>query len=150
MSDESEAGPAARGDTAALNAEWNRLRKAATVVALMTAPAFFLILWKNNGWSVLWALIGTLLSVAAFRGIVDLVVHKILPKPSLYGADREQLKRDQVARRQLWFWRRWVRLFFWLAGIFIVVTTLFDMGGFGKIVKALAPQLLVLALQLPL
>lgn len=150
MSEESEAGLGGQRDISALNAEWNRLRKAATAVALMTAPAFFLILWKTNDWSVGWALVGTLLGVAAFRGVVDLIVHKLLPKPSLYGADREQLKKDQVARRQLWFWRRWVRLFFWLGLIFVVVTTLFDMGGFGKIVSSLAPQLLVLALQLPL
>ena len=36
--------------------EWRALRRAATVVAILTAPAFFLLLWQRNEWPVFWPL----------------------------------------------------------------------------------------------
>ena len=35
---------------AALAQEWRRLTRAATAVALLTAPAFFLVLFDSNHW----------------------------------------------------------------------------------------------------
>ena len=52
------------------------------------------------------ALVGTLLGIAAFRGLIDVLAHKLIPAPSLYGAERELRSEDVVSRRRLWYWRR--------------------------------------------
>ena len=44
---------------AALAQEWRRLTRAATAVALLTAPAFFLILYDSNHLSLIVALLVT-------------------------------------------------------------------------------------------
>ena len=43
-----------------------------------------------------WALVGTLLGIAAFRGLIDVLAHKLIPAPSLYGAERELRSEDVV------------------------------------------------------
>jgi ATP-dependent Zn protease len=53
--------------------------------------------------------------VIAFRGLIDLIAHKLIPRPSLYGADREALLDDATARRRWWYWRGKYRLLMWLA-----------------------------------
>ncbi len=50
----------------ALAYEWRRLTRAATVVALLTAPAFFLVLYDSNHLS----LVASLLLTALARGAV--------------------------------------------------------------------------------
>ena len=67
--------------------EWRRLRRAATIVGLFTAPAFFIWLYSGLHWSLPVALIVTAFGVAAFRGLIDVVVRRLLPWPSMYGAD---------------------------------------------------------------
>src|SRR4051812_50124705 len=80
--------------------EWRRLRRAATIVGLFTAPAFFLWLYSGLHWSLPVALIVTAFGVAAFRGLIDVVVRRLLPWPSMYGADDELAEEDVVARRR--------------------------------------------------
>src|SRR4051812_18158566 len=80
-----------RPEQAALAREWKRLSRAATVVALLTSPAFFLVLVESNNWSIGWALLVTFFAIIAFRGLIDIITHKLVPRPSLYGADREAL-----------------------------------------------------------
>ncbi len=88
----------------ALAYEWRRLTRAATVVALLTAPAFFLILYDSDHWSVVAALIITVLAVLLFRGLIEVLARKLIPSPSLFGS--EELKaEDIVARRRYWYWR---------------------------------------------
>ncbi len=94
---------------AALAHEWRRLTRAATVVALMTAPAFFVILLDSNHLGLIPALIVTVIAVVLFRGCVEVVVRKLIPSPSLYGADPSLRQDDLVARRRYWFWRGWLR-----------------------------------------
>ena len=95
---------------AALAREWKRLSRIAMLVALMTSPALFVAL-KTGGWSTLAALLGTLVGVVAFRGLIDLIAHRMIPRPSLLGADREELLDDAMARRRVWFWRgKYLRL----------------------------------------
>jgi ATP-dependent Zn protease len=89
----------------ALAHEWRRLTRAATFVALLTAPAFFLILFDSNGLGVIPALIITVIAVVMFRGLVEVVTRKLIPSPSLYGADPSLKQEDIVARRRYWFWR---------------------------------------------
>ncbi len=89
----------------ALAHEWRRLTRAATFVALLTAPAFFVILYDSNGLGVIPALIITVIAVVMFRGLVEVVTRKLIPSPSLYGADPSLKQEDIVARRRYWFWR---------------------------------------------
>ena len=95
----------------ALARQWRGLTRAATAVAVLTSPALFLLLWRHEGWSPLWAVVGTVLGVAAFRGLVDVVFRRMIPWPSLFGSDDRKLSQeDVVARRRVWFWRGMLKL----------------------------------------
>ena len=85
--------------------EWRRLTRAATAVALLTAPAFFLILYDSDKMNVVPALIITVLAVLLFRGLVEVLSRKLLPSPSLFGADASLKAEDITARRRAWYWR---------------------------------------------
>jgi ATP-dependent Zn protease len=89
----------------ALAAEWRRLTRAATFVALLTAPAFFLILFNSNHLGLALSLIISAIAVIMFRGLVEVITRKLIPSPSLYGADASLKEQDIVARRRYWFWR---------------------------------------------
>jgi ATP-dependent Zn protease len=110
--------PANAGTRDALAGEWRRLSRAATFVAVMTSPGMMAVLVGVNDWPWGWALLTTIVAVAAFRGLIDILAHRIIPRASLYGADREALLDDAMARRRLWFWRGKYRLALWL---FVVV-----------------------------
>src|SRR5918996_298044 len=94
-----------------LSDQWRRLARAATFVAVLTSPALLLLLREQQGWSWRWAIIATVLGVAAFRGGVDLLFRRSIPWPSLFGIDSpEAREEDVVNRRRVWFWRFWARL----------------------------------------
>ncbi|HLY50100.1 MAG TPA: AAA family ATPase [Solirubrobacteraceae bacterium] len=110
-------------DATSLAGEWRRLRRAATAVALFTSPMFFVVLYDRLGLSLGLALLATVGSVIAFRGLVDVVSRRVLPWPSMYGVSRDVAEEDVVARRRTWFWRSIYRKAIFLA-IFI-----FAVGG---------------------
>jgi ATP-dependent Zn protease len=89
----------------ALAHEWRRLTKAATVVALITAPAFFLVLYQSNHLGLITSIVVTAIGVLLFRGFVEVVTRKLIPSPSLYGAEEGLRQEDIVARRRYWYWR---------------------------------------------
>ncbi len=89
----------------ALAYEWQRLTRWATVAALLTAPAFFLILFDSNHIGLIWSLIITVIAVIGFRGLVEVIARKLIPSPSLYGAEESLKQDDIVARRRYWYWR---------------------------------------------
>jgi len=89
----------------ALAHEWRGLTRAATGVALLTSPAFFLLLYDSDHASLALSLIVTALAVVVFRGLVEVVARKLIPSPSLYGADESLKQDDLVARRRYWYWR---------------------------------------------
>src|SRR5579862_5373661 len=91
-------------DRAALAREWRRLSRAATFVAVVLSPAVFVVLYSSYGWPLRYALLATIVGVIAFRGLVDVLAHKLIPRPGLFGADREDLLEDAQQRRRLWFW----------------------------------------------
>ena len=96
---------AAGGNELAL--QWRRLTRAATFVAVLTSPALFVWLHQYNGWSTLWSLVATLGIVIAFRGFVDLLFRRLIPWPSLFGADSQQLREEDImSRRRAWYWRK--------------------------------------------
>jgi ATP-dependent Zn protease len=108
--------PAFSDEARALATEWRKLARAATVVAVLTSPATFIWLHVHQGWPTGWALVVTFLSVAAFRGLVDVVAHRMIPRASLYGAEKPLLEEDVVARRRTWFWRTKWRRWTWIIG----------------------------------
>src|SRR3954452_1805809 len=136
-----------------LAGEWRKLSRAATFVAVLTGPAVFAVLVSRDGWSAGWAVIGTILAVAAFRGLIDIIAHKLIPRASLYTADREALLDDATARRRVWYWRGKYRIAIWLGAILGAIyliwgTTPSDVWhGLGSLFSN--PQVLILALQLP-
>src|SRR5690348_11225888 len=89
----------------ALAHEWRRLTRAATAVALMTAPAFFLVLYDSNHFSLLASILITALGVLLFRGFVEVLVRRMIPWPSLLNAEEGLKEDDVVARRRYWYWR---------------------------------------------
>jgi len=92
-------------EASALAHEWRRLTRAATAVALLTAPAFFLVLYDSNHLSLVAALIITVLAVLVFRGLVEVLARRLIPGPSLYAADADVKADDLMARRRYWYWR---------------------------------------------
>jgi len=108
----SGAGPTSRADSDALALAWRRLGRAATAVAVLTSPALFLTLTVVNDWPAWIALLVTLFAIAAFRGLVDIVCHRLIERPSLYNADARTKAEDVVFRRRRWYWRSRFRRFF--------------------------------------
>jgi len=94
--------------------EWRMLGRVASVVALMTAPALFALLYFAYDWSLLWGLIGTLAGIVIFRGAVDVLAHKLIPAPAIYGSESELKAQDVVSRRRVWYWRHKFKVWFWV------------------------------------
>ena len=106
----------------ALAYEWRRLTRAATFVALLTAPAFFLVLHDSNHLSLVASLLVTALAVVMFRGLVEVVVRHFIPWPSLFGTGESLREEDIVARRRHWFWlSKYRRLPYWVAALLILL-----------------------------
>src|SRR3954454_20610031 len=110
----------------ALALQWRQLTRAATFVALLTSPAFFVILYQRNGWGMIAALVVTFVAVIAFRGLIDVVARKLIPSPSLYGADKKMAEEDVIAKRRVWYWRtKYRRLTYFLVMAGMVIATIF-------------------------
>jgi ATP-dependent Zn protease len=110
-----------------LASSWRRLTRAATVVALLTAPALFVWFNQQNGWSWWVSLLATLGIVVVFRGFADLLFRRLIPWPSLFGLESQRLREeDVVARRRAWFWRFWFKIAFF---IFTAVTIVWIFRG---------------------
>src|SRR5215207_11486698 len=113
----------------ALAKEWRKLGRAATFVAVLTSPGFYLYLHHSSGWGVATSLLGTFIAVIAFRGLVDVLAHKVIPSPSIYGAEKELQQEDIVSRRRLWYWRKRWRMAVWIvvigtiAGMVVMLAT---------------------------
>jgi ATP-dependent Zn protease len=124
-----------------LAGQWRRLTWAATAVALLLSPA--LVVWFNQtqGWAWYWSILAALGAVVVFRGVVDLVFHRLIPRPSLFGLESQQLREeDVVARRRVWFWRFWLKVAI-LAAIIALPILLFANAG---VLAQVLPLLVVL------
>jgi len=94
-------------ESVALAAQLRRLARAATAVAVLTSPALFVYYWKSAHWGVGWSLVATIGSIAAFRGLVDVAIRRLIPWPTLFGTQEARLQEeDIVSRRRAWFWER--------------------------------------------
>jgi len=87
MATEVTAVPPQPAQSQELSDQWRALTRAATFVAVLTAPAAFLWLHNHQGMKLRYALLLTLIEVAAFRGLVDVVFRRFIEWPSLFGTD---------------------------------------------------------------
>jgi ATP-dependent Zn protease len=101
--------------------EWRRLGRAATAVALLTSPAVFVLFHNRYGWAWPWALLGALAVVVVFRAVVDIVAHRLIPTPSLYGTGSELREDDVISRRRLWYWKRKLRRLLVIGTLLLIV-----------------------------
>jgi ATP-dependent Zn protease len=113
-----------------LAASWRSLARAATIVALLTSPVVFIWLRNHEGWATRYALLATILEVAAFRGFVDVLFRRFIPWPSLFGTDDPVLRaEDVVARRRASFWRGiWKVVRFFVVAVTLVWVVLLFFG----------------------
>src|SRR6266508_1097265 len=123
MSDPRSLALPSQEESTLLAQQWRWLTRAATFVAILTSPAAFVWFHKHQQWGVGWSIVATIVTVAAFRGLVDLVLRRFIPWPSLFGTDDTRLKEEDVVnRRRAWFWRFWY-LTAWL--VFLVITFIY-------------------------
>lgn len=124
--------------------QWRRLRRAATLVALLSSPAIFLWLTAVEGWSGVKAAIGTFFLVIASRGLLDLAFNRFIPWPSLFATESAQLREEDVVnRRRAWFWRFWVKTGIWLGILAIPAVLMWRAVGPAAIIQVL-PLLVML------
>ncbi|HEY6018253.1 MAG TPA: AAA family ATPase [Gaiellaceae bacterium] len=95
--------------------QWRRLRRAATAVAVLTSPVALVWYHERSHFSWLWSFLAAAGTVIVFRGVLDLVLRRMIPWPTLFGTDDKRLREDDVvARRRAWFWQRRFRLVVWV------------------------------------
>jgi ATP-dependent Zn protease len=114
----------ANQDGADLAVQWRRLGRAATAVAVLTAPVVYVLLREEAEFAVWPSLLLTLVTVAATRGLVDVLTRRLIPWPNLFGAEPRLLQEDVVSRRRAWYWSRRWRLVTYIAlflGIFCAI-----------------------------
>jgi ATP-dependent Zn protease len=108
-----------------LATQWRRLARTATAVAIVTSPVAFVWMHTQLGWGIGWSVLATFGLIAAYRGLVEVILRRLVPWPSLFGADDEELRAaDVVDRRRAWTWRSIYRVAAWVAGIFFLFVTL--------------------------
>jgi len=106
-----------------LAGQWRTFSRAATIMACLTAPAFFLLLYRIEGWSLWVSALVTFLAVIAFRGLVDVVARKMIPWPSLFGAGAALQAEDIANRRRSWYWAHKYKVLLWLGGSYLLLTS---------------------------
>src|SRR3954462_11038619 len=95
-----------------LTRELRRLTRVATLVAILTSPSVYYWFHHHNGWGIGESLLMTIFRVAVFRGFTDILVRPLIPWPSLFGTDHQQLREeDVVSRRRSWTWSWFFRWF---------------------------------------
>ena len=101
---------------------WRKLTRTATVVAVISAPALYIFLKQQNGWNWWETALATFGIIIVFRGFVDLIFHRLIPWPSLFGVESQQLREeDVISHRRAWFWRFWFKI----ALLFVVTITIY-------------------------
>ena len=124
MASGDRAEPSIFSDTASLELgeQWRRLTRSATVIAVLTSPVVFMWTYGKLDWPWGWALVATFLAVILFRGLVDIIVRRFIPWPSLFGTDDKTLKEEDVVnRRRAWYWRRRIRQIVFVLGLFTLI-----------------------------
>src|SRR5436190_4424217 len=109
-------------ESVALASQLRRLARVATVVAVLTSPAAYFFFRHQQHESVGKSIFLTLLVVIGFRGLIDLVIRRLIPWPSLFGTEDARLREEDVVnRRRAWTWRFFYRIAIFLAAIVTIV-----------------------------
>jgi len=121
---------------------WRRLTRAATAAFVLTSPALFVWLNQHHGWSWPKALLATAGIVIVSRGFADLLLHRLIPWPSLFGLESPRLREeDIVGRRRAWFWRFWLKVLV-VVGVFALLIRQFGVNG--EILLQVLPLLVIM------
>ncbi len=108
--------------TKELTLQWRRLIRTATAVAVLTSPVAFIWFTEQVGLSWGWALFWTFVAVIAFRGLMDIILRRLIPWPSLFGSDEPRAREEDIVnRRRAWYWLRRYRLAVWIIAIITVI-----------------------------
>ena len=115
----------------------------ATFVAILTSPATYVILHNRFEWAV-----GVVVArrVRRDRDLprrIDVIAHRMVPFPSLYGAEDKLREEDVGSRRRHWYWKTKFRRFIYLAIFFAIVLIIamwgsrfvVVVGGLGQLVS---------------
>jgi ATP-dependent Zn protease len=148
-------GPQRAAEQMALQREWRRLTRAATFVAVLTSPAVFAWLYGIHDWALGWAILATFFLVIAFRGFIDVLAHRLIPRATMYGAGRDLQDADIISRRRVWYWRTRFRRLTTIAVIFGAMTFLLGLtgttwGDVGDYITQNAASFVGLGIQIPL
>src|SRR5438067_6175076 len=109
-------------ESIALASQLRKLARVATIVAVLTSPAAYF--WFRHGahLGVGQSAAATFGVVVGFRGLVDLVIRRLIPWPSLFGTEETRLREEDVVnRRRAWTWRFYFRVAIWLGGVITIV-----------------------------
>jgi cell division protease FtsH len=121
-SDEGLVGLPSGEATKELTLQWRRLIRTATAVAVLTSPVAFIWFREQVGLSWGWALFWTFIAVIAFRGLMDIILRRFIPWPSLFGTDEPRAREEDIVnRRRAWYWAKWFRRAVWVLGIITLI-----------------------------
>jgi ATP-dependent Zn protease len=105
-------------ESVALAAQLRKLARVATFVAVLTSPAAYFWFRHDSHLSVGGSIAATVGVVIGFRGLIDLVIRRLIPWPSLFGTEETRLREEDIVnRRRAWTWRFWYRVGIWVTGI---------------------------------
>jgi ATP-dependent Zn protease len=109
-------------ESVALATQLRKLARIATFIAILTSPAAYFWYHKQVGLGTGAAIAATAGTVIGFRGLVDLIIRRLIPWPSLFGTQETRLREEDVAnRRRAWTWRFYFRVGIWLTSVITIV-----------------------------
>ena len=112
-------------ESVALAGQLRKLTRIATFVALLTSPAAYFWFHHQSRYGVGKSIFLTAVCVIAFRGLIDLLIRRMIPWPSLFGTEDARLREEDIVnRRRSWTWRFYFRVARTLAG-FITLAFLY-------------------------